>query len=86
FKPASTVAAKGDILEFHFLPRMHNAVQGSFDKACNPLAGGFYSGDMRVPTGEGNVTFSVEVKDDKPIWFYCSVGSHCQDGMGGVVN
>jgi plastocyanin len=44
FDPSSTTAQVGDVLEFHFFPRNHSVVQGSFDQACNPLSGGFFSG------------------------------------------
>jgi hypothetical protein len=32
------------------------------------------------------VTFVVNVTSTDPIWFYCSLASHCQEGMVGVVN
>ena len=31
-------------------------------------------------------TFTIKVKNTKPIWFYCSQGKHCQSGMVGVIN
>jgi len=31
-------------------------------------------------------TFTIEVNDTKPIWFYCSQGKHCQSGMVGAIN
>lgn len=30
--------------------------------------------------------FQVNVTTTDPIFFYCSVGNHCKDGMVGVVN
>jgi hypothetical protein len=32
------------------------------------------------------MTFVVNVTSTDPIWFYCSLASHCQSGMSGVVN
>jgi len=32
------------------------------------------------------MTFVVNVTSTDPIWFYCSLASHCQFGMAGVVN
>lgn len=86
FTPGTSTADKGDILNFHFYPHQHNVVQGVFNKPCTPLANGFFSGTIAAPSGPANATFSVEVKDDQPIWFYCSVGKHCQRGMVGVIN
>ncbi|KAK6844557.1 Extracellular serine-rich protein [Apiospora arundinis] len=31
-------------------------------------------------------TYTVMVADDKPMWFYCSQGKHCQAGMVMVLN
>lgn len=33
-----------------------------------------------------DTTFVVNVTSTDPIWFYCSLSSHCQSGMAGVVN
>ncbi|KAI9150070.1 plastocyanin-like domain-containing [Paramyrothecium foliicola] len=91
FQPDNIVAEVGDIIEFHFLPRNHSVVQSSFDKPCEPLAGGagFNSGfNFATAEGQSENVFQIVVKDTKPIWFYCSqtVGNHCQKGMTGVIN
>jgi plastocyanin len=86
FTPPTTEASVGDVVTFHFYPKNHDVVQGSLEKPCAPLAGGFFSGFIPSAAGEANKTFSVTVKDDKPIWFYCSQGKHCNNGMAGVIN
>ncbi len=44
FTPDSVTAAKGDIVEFHFVGGFHDAVAGDFSQPCTPLAsGGFAS-------------------------------------------
>ncbi|KAA6410094.1 MAG: hypothetical protein FRX48_05513 [Lasallia pustulata] len=87
FKPDSITAAAGDMLEFQFYPAEHNVIQGSFSQPCQPVnSSAFYSGYMPVSSGPGSKTFTVMVNDTNPVWFYCSVGSHCQSGMVGVVN
>lgn len=90
FEPENVRAAKGDILEFHFLPKNHTIVQSSFDKPCVPLEGGkgVFSGfNFATKEGEAKNVFRVEVTDDtKPMWLYCSQGNHCQKGMSMVVN
>jgi len=88
FSPNSTTAAMGDILEFHFYPRKHNVVRGTFAAPCSQgtMTTGFYSGYMPVTAGEGPQVFQVTVNDTNPIWYYCSQEDHCQSGMVGVVN
>ena len=53
FKPESVTADIGDLLQFHFYPKNHSVVQGSFSTPCQPLAGGVYSGFEVVEAGEG---------------------------------
>lgn len=89
FKPDNIEAAQGDMIMFKFWPKNHSVVQASFDKPCEPMDGGFYSGF--VPTSDANAAapmmFTYEVKNaSAPIWFYCSQGMHCQGGMVGVIN
>ncbi|KAJ2966630.1 hypothetical protein NQ176_g10056 [Zarea fungicola] len=90
YTPANTAAQVGDDIEFHYYPMNHTVTQSSFAKPCVPLDGGFFSGF--VPTQADNAglsTFTITVKDMKPIWFYCSQtkpASHCQKGMVGSIN
>lgn len=37
-------------------------------------------------TSTQDTTFVVNVTSTDPIWYYCSLASHCQAGMAGVVN
>ena len=58
FKPESVTADVGDLLQFHFYPKNHSLVQGTFSSPCQPLTGGLYnggvySGFMPEETGEG---------------------------------
>ncbi|KAI9675754.1 MAG: hypothetical protein M1817_001121 [Caeruleum heppii] len=93
FTPNDIKAAKGDMIQFQFYPKNHSIVQSTFDKPCEPIADnmpgakGFFSGFMPVSANASMMpVYTVEVKDDKPMWFYCSQGKHCQGGMVGVVN
>jgi plastocyanin len=91
FEPENVVAEIGDLVEVHFLPKNHTIVQSSFDRPCEPLAGGagVFSGfNFATMQGESNKTFTFQVKDKNPFWYYCSqvVGNHCQMGMSGVIN
>ncbi len=45
FTPDSVTAAKGDVLEFHFVGGYHDAVVGDFSEPCQAAtSGGFSSG------------------------------------------
>jgi len=89
FKPDSIKAAEGDTVTFKFWPKNHSIAQGAFGSPCSPMANGMWSGF--VPTSDtekvSNWTFQYEVKNaSAPIWFYCTQGKHCQNGMVGVIN
>jgi plastocyanin len=90
FEPDNIFAEVGDIVEFHYLPKNHSVAQSSFANPCVPSGeDAFFSGFMPTADGTQNPNvFQIEVKDDKPIWFYCSqtAGNHCQAGMNGVIN
>jgi plastocyanin len=89
FEPENVVADIGDIVEVHFLPKNHTMTQASFDKPCEPLTGGVFSGfNFATPVGESQDVFTFTIKDKEPFWYYCSqtVGNHCQSGMSGVIN
>ncbi|KAK4201327.1 Cupredoxin [Triangularia verruculosa] len=89
FDPDNIVAEVGSIVEFHFTPRNHSVVESSFSNPCQPKdANSFFSGFFPVSEGQSAEVFQIEVKDTRPIWFYCAQnnGAHCQSGMTGVVN
>jgi hypothetical protein len=93
FDPDNIVAAPGAIVEVHFLPANHSVVEASFGAPCVPKdEASFFSGFFPVAmNADGGVAqsgevFQFEVRDEKPVWFYCAQGRHCQAGMVGVVN
>jgi plastocyanin len=89
FSPDNVVAEIGDYIEFHFNPKNHSIVQSSFDRPCEPLQGGIFSGfNFATQNGTARNVFSFQVLTKEPFWYYCSqtVGRHCQMGMVGVVN
>src|SRR5690242_14628941 len=88
FKPDTINAAEGDTVTFKFWPKNHSIAQAAFNSPCTPLNNGFWSGF--VPTADtqkvSNWTFTYEVTNaSAPIWFYCTQGQHCQNGMVGVI-
>ncbi|KAL8933605.1 MAG: hypothetical protein Q9211_005692 [Gyalolechia sp. 1 TL-2023] len=93
FEPNNLQAAVGSMVQFHFYPKNHSVVQSTFDQPCQPIknnmpaANGFFSGFMPVkPDAAMMPSYTIMVNDTKPVWYYCSQGKHCQDGMVGVIN
>ncbi|KAK4449825.1 Cupredoxin [Podospora aff. communis PSN243] len=90
FDPETLTAMPGDTITYNYFAKNHSVTQSSFDKPCQPLAGGFFSGF--VPTDSADIasrtTFTITVNDTKPIWIYCSQtnGNHCQNGMVHAIN
>lgn len=89
FEPENIVADVGDLIEVHYLPMNHSFAQSSFAEPCKPINDdAIFSGFMPTKSGEAPNVFTFEVKDTKPMWFYCSQtkGNHCQMGMSLVIN
>ncbi|KAJ7439778.1 Cupredoxin, partial [Mycena latifolia] len=95
FNPNQITASNGTTITFQFsgAPGNHSVTQSSFASPCEPLAGGFDSGWIFIPTStppsplpEWNLTIT---NDQTPIWFYCKQllpQFHCTSGMVGVIN
>ncbi|CAG8951360.1 hypothetical protein HYFRA_00007271 [Hymenoscyphus fraxineus] len=88
FSPSVVSVPVGEIIEFRFYPMTHSVAQGTFEEPCKPLSNSsFWSGPFATKDPKGNATtFSITVKDDKPIYYYCAFPSHCGKGMVGIVN
>lgn len=93
FEPNSLSAPVGDIVEFHFWSGTHSVAQSADYYPCTPRTrgmfedfGAFYSGPITVASDEGPRKFRIQVNGTGPIWFYCAVDRHCQEGMVGVIN
>jgi len=57
FEPDVVMASLKDVINFHFYPINHSVAQSSFDKPCEPVAGGvgqlpIFSGFLPVKSGE----------------------------------
>jgi plastocyanin len=87
FTPNNLTAAAGDTVVFTFYPSKHSVAQASFAKPCVPLnSSSFFSGAMSTTSGVNSMTYTLTINDTQPIWFYCSVASHCEAGMVGSIN
>ncbi|KAL8676662.1 MAG: hypothetical protein Q9186_006846 [Xanthomendoza sp. 1 TL-2023] len=79
FEPNNLQAPVGHMVQFHFYPKPI--------KNNNASVNGFFSGFMPVkPDAAMMPSYTIMINDTKPIWYYCSQGDHCQDGMVGVIN
>ena len=87
FTPNVINASLGDTVTFKFWPKNHSVAQAAFNAPCQPANNSFWSGFHATQQGAANETFSIEIKNEsQPIWFYCTQGQHCQNGMVGVIN
>ncbi|KAH9977645.1 hypothetical protein BGW80DRAFT_766994 [Lactifluus volemus] len=92
FTPNSITARPGDTVKFVVQPKNHSVTQSSFENPCTPLNNGFDSDFNPVASVfQTPPTFSVPVKDSKPIWFYSrrnanTPASPCGKGMVFAVN
>nr|VWP00834.1 Uncharacterized protein [Ganoderma boninense] len=93
YTPEAVFADVGDQVVFTFHQKNHTASQSSFAGPCSLVDGGLDSGFMPVAANQTDnfPTWTVTVKDTKPLWFYCRQGaktaaSHCGKGMVFAVN
>jgi plastocyanin len=81
FVPNDIKAAVGDSIEFQFGATLHSVSQSTAAEPCAYLDGGFFS-TTQVKTAN----FVINVTDTAPMYFYCSVPTHCAQGMVGIIN
>ncbi|CZT43340.1 uncharacterized protein RSE6_03365 [Rhynchosporium secalis] len=87
FQPDSFAANEGDSVVFHFYSGSgsHSVALSAFDTPCQPASGGFYSGTI-MGDQAGDHTYTINITTTTPQYIYCSVGSHCQNGMVAILN
>jgi len=88
FSPSNITANVGDTITFEFRAKNHTVTASSFAAPCVPLSQAssaetfFDSGYQPVAAGATTFpTYTVTVKDAKPIWAFCAQGNHCGAGM-----
>jgi len=90
FGPANISAPVGTLVTFYF-PNFgisHSVTQSSFANPCTYLAANSTS---NTPAGfdsglQTSATFTINVTDTNPIWFFCKQPTHCGLGMVGAIN
>ncbi|KAM0561726.1 hypothetical protein ACHAPJ_002895 [Fusarium lateritium] len=95
FWPEKITAEPGTMVQFQFWAGNHTVTQSNFDNPCIPIGNvnssieGIYSGYQPVEASlsKGMIpTYTITIKDKKPLWLFCSKGQHCQGGMSMVIN
>jgi plastocyanin len=95
FWPEKITAEPGTMVQFQFWAGNHTVTQSNFDNPCMPIGNiqsnvtGIYSGYMPVEASlaKGMIpTYTITIKDKKPLWLFCSKAQHCQGGMSMVIN
>jgi len=93
YSPSNITAVKGDTVSFEFVTKNHTVTQSTFAAPCTQLvnattgAVGINSGYMPVNASATMVpSWTFQVLDDTPLWFFCLQGSHCQQGMVFSIN
>jgi len=90
FNPPNITAPVGTLVTFYY-PNYglnHSVTQSTFDKPCTYLAAnsssntsaGFDSSLLSAST------FTINITDPNPIWFFCKQVLHCGQGMVGSIN
>ncbi|KAJ3306339.1 hypothetical protein HDV03_005306 [Kappamyces sp. JEL0829] len=81
YTPDTVNANVGDMIMWNF-GSSHSVTQSAQKDDCAPMAGGFDSGVL----GTGSYMQTITAAQaGSTIWYYCTVGQHCQKGMKGSI-
>jgi len=96
YEPANITAAIGDVVTFVFKAKNHTVSQSLFASPCtqftnasisDPTKQNLTSGFMFVPANATNFpTWSIQITQTTPFWFFCAQTGHCGLGMVGSIN
>jgi len=90
FNPPNISAPVGTLVTFYF-PNFglnHSVTQSTLADPCTYLAANTTS---NTPAGfdsglQSSVTFTINITDTNPIWYFCKQVGHCGMGMVGSIN
>ncbi|KAL5604037.1 uncharacterized protein BROUX77_004223 [Berkeleyomyces rouxiae] len=79
FSPSSVNPTKGDAILFHFSEGFHSVIESTYSEPCEPLQGGFASGEFITAMGDGRNKkgFVIDVFNTDPVWFYNGSQGQC---------
>jgi len=96
YSPPNITAAIGDTVQFVFQTKNHTMTQSTFADPCteftntsiaDPTKQVLTSGFMPVPANATSFpTFTIQITQSTPLWFYCQQTGHCVAGMVGAIN
>jgi len=94
YDPSRVTAQVGDTVTFEFHQKNHTATQSSFGNPCRSLTLTSLTGQIALDSGFMAVadtatafpTWTIQVNDTAPLWFYCKQATHCGQGMVFAVN
>jgi len=96
YSPPNITAAIGDLVTFVFQSKNHTVTQSLFASPCeqftntsisDPTKQNLTSGFMPVPANASSFpTWTIQVTQLTPIWFFCEQTGHCAKGMVGAIN
>jgi plastocyanin len=90
FHPPNITAPVGTLVTFYFpnSPITHSVTQSSFANPCTYLAANATTNSSAGFDSnlQSAATFTLNITDTSPIWYYCKQFMHCGMGMVGSIN
>jgi len=89
FNPPNISAPVGTLVTFYFpnLGTKHSVTQSTFADPCTYLAANTSGSSAGFDSGlTSGSTFTLNVTDENPIWYFCKQIGHCGQGMVGSIN
>jgi len=80
YEPSTITAQVGDTVQFLFSGSTHDVVQSTVGSPCTP------NGGFSISPQSSTEVFTVNITSTDPMYFYCSVATHCNLGMVGIIN
>lgn len=94
YSPSNITAQQGDTVTFEFHQKNHTATQSTFADPCRSVTLTSTTGQIGLDSGFMPVaanattfpTWTIQINDTTPLWFYCKQATHCGSGMVFAVN